>query len=109
MRAPTSAGAGTTPCSPSPTDGGSSAPARAAGWWTSSPTPEPGGVDPPARSRRLIGVEVVIVLALSLGADAAYSIVDLLKGLIATAAPLPTHTPTLYAPPDPPPWPPVTY
>lgn len=50
--------------------------------------------------RRLLRAEVVLVLALSLGASGAYAALDLLKGLLATATPLAKQSTTLYAPAD---------
>lgn len=60
---------------------------------------------PPAASvtRRLLGVEVVAVLALSLGASAAYAILDLVRGLVVSIErhqALSARTATLYAAAD---------
>jgi len=60
-------------------------------------------------SRRLLGTEVVLVLALSLGASGLYAALDLLKGLIATAQPLAQQSTTLYAPAAPQAWLDISY
>ena len=71
---------------------------------TSSPLTE--GAPP---SRRLLGYEVVLVLALSLGASGLYALLDLLKGLIATSVPLAQQSTTLYAPAAPQAWLDISY
>lgn len=59
--------------------------------------------------RRLLGIEVLLVLALSLGASGLYALLDLLKGLIVTAQPLAHQTATLYAPAAPQAWLDISY
>jgi membrane protease YdiL (CAAX protease family) len=48
--------------------------------------------------RRTLRFEVILVLALSLGASGLYALLSLLQGLIATSAPLAKQATTLYAP-----------
>jgi membrane protease YdiL (CAAX protease family) len=54
--------------------------------------------DPTAPTRRLLGAEVILVLAVSLGQSGLYALLDLLRGLIAISKPLAQQTTTLYAP-----------
>ena len=64
-----------------------------------TPAETEGGVRAPAvPARRLLGAEVVLVLALSLGASGLYALLDLLQGLLVTTQPLAQQTATLYAP-----------
>lgn len=58
------------------------------------------GPDGGLPTRAQLGAEVWLVLALSLGASGLYAVLDLLKGLLASAAPLAKQTATLYAPRD---------
>jgi hypothetical protein len=62
-----------------------------------------------APPRRLLGVEVLLVLGLSLGQSGLYAALDLLKGLIATAQPLSRQVTTLYAPAAPQAWLDISY
>jgi len=64
---------------------------------------------PGAPTRGQLGFEVVLVLALSLGASGVYALLDLLKGLLATAVPLAQQTTVLYAPRDAHVWLDLTY
>ena len=78
------------------------------------PPAEPSGDGPPpvaatGLSRRLLGYEVILVLALSLGASGVYAFLDLLKGLVATKVPLAAQTVVLAAPRDTHVWLDVTY
>ncbi|MFI5042429.1 MAG: CPBP family intramembrane glutamate endopeptidase, partial [Acidimicrobiales bacterium] len=59
-------------------------------------------------TRRQLGFEVILVLALSLGASGVYALLDLIKGLLAKA-PLAQQSATLYAPADTHAWLDVTY
>jgi membrane protease YdiL (CAAX protease family) len=68
-----------------------------------------GGVPPTGPTSRLLRLEVVLVLAVSLGQSGLYALLDLLKGLIATAQPLAQQTTTLYAPAAPQPWLDISY
>jgi membrane protease YdiL (CAAX protease family) len=72
----------------------------------------PGAVADPADgrlSRRVLGSEVVLVLALSLGASGLYAALDLLQGLITSAQPLAQQSTTLYAPAAPQVWLDISY
>lgn len=76
------------------------------------PAPDPDtpiGAAPGGIGRAHLGLEVWLVLALSLGASGVYAALDLLKGLVATAVPLARQTATLYAPRDTHAWLDVTY
>jgi membrane protease YdiL (CAAX protease family) len=59
--------------------------------------------------RRLLGIEVVLVLALSYGALGLYAAVDLLKGLIITAQPLSQQAAVVAAPAATQPWLDISY
>ena len=52
-------------------------------WWRLSDTPVPGGV--PELARALLWAELAIVLLLSLGRSAVYSVVSILSALTAPA------------------------
>ena len=60
-------------------------------------------------SRRLLGYEILIVIALSYGAAGLYAAVDLLKGLIVTAQPLSHQAAVVAAPGAPQVWLDVAY
>ena len=60
-------------------------------------------------SRRLLGYEILIVIALSYGAAGLYAAVDLLKGLIVTAQPLSHQAAIVAAPAAPQVWLDVAY
>jgi len=57
----------------------------------------------------VLGTEVVLVLALSLGASGLYAALDLLQGLITSAQPLAQQSTTLYAPAAPQVWLDISY
>lgn len=60
-------------------------------------------------NRSYLRAEVWLVLGLSLGASGVYAALDLLKGVLATTAPLAQQTATLYAPRDSHAWLDITY
>ena len=53
-------------------------------WWRLPDTPVPGGV--PELARALLWAELAIVLLLSLGRSAVYSVVSIISALTATGA-----------------------